>query len=262
MTQHDLLNWLLKLEEPVRLEQLGKLTKVQKVEFSTHWRLWARKDQLPPGGDWRVWLVLAGRGFGKTRAGAEWVRAVAEGDPEARIALVAASLGEARAVMVEGESGVLAVHPPERRPAYESSLRRLTWPNGATATLYSGGEPESLRGPQHSHACRASAEGSLRQRSPRSDRRLAALRHRRRISYAPQHTGRRHKLAGRVVADRGLGRTNGQDRLPPGRQLAVCHPPRWHDLAQSDQWATAPLFCQLAGTLSPDRTERRFNRRC
>lgn len=152
MTRHDLLNWLLNLEEPVRLEQLSKLSLDQKMEFATHWRLWARKDQLPPEGDWRVWLVMAGRGFGKTRAGAEWVRAIAESDPEARIALVAASLGEARSVMVEGESGLLAVHPPERCPNYESSLRRLTWPNGATATLYSGGEPESLRGPQHSHA--------------------------------------------------------------------------------------------------------------
>jgi phage terminase large subunit-like protein len=163
MTQHDLLNWLLKLPEEQRLEQLRNLTEVQKREFSTHWHLWARKDQLPPEGEWRVWLVMAGRGFGKTRAGAEWVRAIAESDPEARIALVAASLGEARAVMVEGESGILAVCPPERCPSYESSLRRLTWPNGATATLYSGGEPESLRGPQHSHACWSGAERSLRQ---------------------------------------------------------------------------------------------------
>jgi phage terminase large subunit-like protein len=109
MTRHDLLAWLLSLPEAERLEQLRHLDPVQKEEFSTHWRLWARLEQLAPVGDWRVWLVLAGRGFGKTRAGAEWVRAVAESDPEARIALVAASLGEARSVMVEGESGVLAV---------------------------------------------------------------------------------------------------------------------------------------------------------
>jgi phage terminase large subunit-like protein len=95
---------------------------------------------------------MAGRGFGKTRAGAEWVRQVAENDGEARIALVAASLSEARAIMVDGESGLLAISPPHRRPKFESSLRRLTWPNGAQATLYSAGEPESLRGPQHSHA--------------------------------------------------------------------------------------------------------------
>lgn len=95
---------------------------------------------------------MAGRGFGKTRAGAEWTRAIADAEPNARIALVAASLGEARAVMVEGESGLLAVCPPRRRPVFEPSLRRLSWPNGAQAILYSAGEPESLRGPQHSHA--------------------------------------------------------------------------------------------------------------
>lgn len=73
-----------------------------------HWEVWGRDEQLPPQGDWRVWLIRAGRGFGKTRAGAEWVRDVARHDPEARIALVAASLPEARSVMVEGESGVMS----------------------------------------------------------------------------------------------------------------------------------------------------------
>jgi phage terminase large subunit-like protein len=82
----------------------------------------------------------------------EWVNAVAETDAQARIALVAANLGEARSVMVEGESGLLAIGAPWRRPLFEPSLRRLTWPNGAQATLYSAAESESLRGPQHSHA--------------------------------------------------------------------------------------------------------------
>lgn len=111
----------------------------------------AHHGQSPPDGDWRVWLVMAGRGFGKTRAGAEWVRAIAERDNAARIALVAANLGEARSVMVEGDSGVLACCPPDRRPIFEPSLRRLRWPGGAEATLFSAAEPESLRGPQHSH---------------------------------------------------------------------------------------------------------------
>lgn len=124
----------------------------ERDEWHWNWPLWARAAQLPPEGDWRVWLVMAGRGFGKTRAGAEWVRTIAEADHEARIALVGASLHEARAVMVEGESGVMAVCPPHRRPRFEPSLRRVIWPNGAQAMLYSAGEPESLRGPQHSHA--------------------------------------------------------------------------------------------------------------
>lgn len=118
----------------------------------TDWDWWRRDDQRPPDGDWHVWMLLAGRGFGKTRTGAEWVRALAERTPGARIALVAASLHEARQVMVEGESGLLAIAPDGARPDYESSLRRLTWPNGAVATLYSAAEPDSLRGPEHGAA--------------------------------------------------------------------------------------------------------------
>ncbi|NYF31149.1 terminase large subunit domain-containing protein [Sphingopyxis sp. JAI108] len=116
------------------------------------WSWWRRADQCPPQGDWHVWMLLAGRGFGKTRAGAEWVRGYAEAHPGARIALVAASLHEARQVMVEGESGLLSIAPDDVRPEYESSLRRLSWANGAVATLYSAAEPESLRGPEHSAA--------------------------------------------------------------------------------------------------------------
>jgi phage terminase large subunit-like protein len=116
------------------------------------WTWWRRGDQCPPEGDWHVWLLLAGRGFGKTRTGAEWVRSYAEAHPGARIALVAASLHEARQVMVEGESGLLAIAPDEVQPEYESSLRRVSWANGAIATLYSAAEPDSLRGPEHSAA--------------------------------------------------------------------------------------------------------------
>ncbi len=152
MSQNRLLNSLLRLTAAERLAELRKLSEAEQAELRFHWQLWARAEQLPPPGAWRLWLILAGRGFGKTRAGAEWVRRTAETTPEARIALVAASLGEARAVMVEGESGLLAVASPRKCPQFEPSLRRLTWPNGAQATLYSAGEPESLRGPQHSHA--------------------------------------------------------------------------------------------------------------
>ena len=116
------------------------------------WPWWRRGDQCPPAGDWHVWMLLAGRGFGKTRTGAEWVRGYAETHPGARIALVAASLHEGRQVMIEGESGLLAIAPDHDRPDYESSLRRLSWANGAVATLYSAAEPESLRGPEHSAA--------------------------------------------------------------------------------------------------------------
>lgn len=152
MTKNSWLRWLLRQAPTERRDALRGLTARERRELAWHWRLWARAEQLAPPGDWRLWLIMAGRGFGKTRAGAEWVREIASTHPDARIALVGASLGEARAVMIEGESGILAVSPPRRGPRFEPSLRRLTWPNGAQAVLYSALEPESLRGPQHSHA--------------------------------------------------------------------------------------------------------------
>lgn len=129
---------------------LSTLTPQELRRVRGHWPLWARAAQRPPPGEWRTWLICAGRGFGKTRAGAEWTLQMARRQG-ARIALVAASLNEARAVMVEGESGILACAPPQNRPRFEPSLRRLVWPNGAQAFLYSAAEPDSLRGPQHSH---------------------------------------------------------------------------------------------------------------
>lgn len=161
MTKRELsrrLRFLLSRPHTERMALLAEMTEAERRELQHVWRIYARTAQVAPDGDWRTWLILAGRGFGKTRAGAEWVRECAEAEPEARIALVGATLAEARSVMVEGESGILAVCPPGRRPVFEPSLRRLTWPNGAEATLYSAGEPESLRGPQHGYACRAGAE--------------------------------------------------------------------------------------------------------
>src|SRR5919198_1947847 len=113
------------------------------------WPAVARPNQLPPPGDWQVWLLLAGRGFGKTRTLAEWVCAQAASGQASRIALVAATAADARDVLVEGESGILAVAPGWCRPIFEPSKRRLTWPNGAIATTYSAEEADRLRGPQH-----------------------------------------------------------------------------------------------------------------
>jgi Terminase large subunit, T4likevirus-type, N-terminal len=112
----------------------------------------ARETQRPPGGDWSRWFLMAGRGFGKTIAGAQWVRHIAETGQGQRIALVAPTAADVRDVMIEGESGILAVSSPRCRPVYAPSLRRLTWPNGVIATSFSADEPERLRGPQHDHA--------------------------------------------------------------------------------------------------------------
>ena len=123
------------------------------------WELWARSDQLPPREDpedlsWRTWLLLGGRGAGKTRAGAEWVRALATGRPGyaptnvRRIALIAETIDQARAIMVEGVSGILAVHLGDELPKFERGAKRLIWPNGTIAELFSAEDPDSLRGPQ------------------------------------------------------------------------------------------------------------------
>jgi len=121
--------------------------------LESSWPAIARPNQLPPPADWwQIWLLLAGRGFGKTRTLAEWVCTQVASGLARRIALVAATAADARDVLVEGESGILSVAPPWFRPVYESSKRRLTWPNGAIATTYSAEEPERLRGPQHDAA--------------------------------------------------------------------------------------------------------------
>jgi phage terminase large subunit-like protein len=111
------------------------------------WEEWARPEQLPPPGDWSIWLILAGRGFGKTRSGAEWVRAESKVAPH--IALVAPTAADGRDIMVEGEAGIMSVFPDDERPLYEPSKRRVTFKNGSQATVYSADEPDRLRGPSH-----------------------------------------------------------------------------------------------------------------
>ena len=141
--------WLASLPEPARNDLAAALSPAEARALLYDWPFWARPAQLPPLGNWRVWLLLAGRGFGKTRTGAELIRARVATCTARRLALVAPTAADARNVMVEGESGILAISPPWDRPRYEPSKRRLTWPNGAIATLYSADEPERLRGPQH-----------------------------------------------------------------------------------------------------------------
>ena len=118
------------------------------------WHSWARPEQQAPEGDWNIWIYLAGRGAGKTRAAAEWVRETAKytNTGQRRFALVARTAADVRDVLVEGESGIMNVTPPSERPLYEPSKRRLTWPNGNTATCFTADEPDSLRGPQFTHA--------------------------------------------------------------------------------------------------------------
>jgi phage terminase large subunit-like protein len=121
MTAFDI-GKLLKMSTRAERERFfAELTPAECREWHWHWRAHARPEQFAPQGDWHLWLLLAGRGFGKTRAGAEWVSIVAESDPASRIALVAANLDEARSIMIEGESGLLAVGAPWRK---RSSTKR------------------------------------------------------------------------------------------------------------------------------------------
>lgn len=127
------------------------------AELRWQWKFWARSNQVAPEGDWNTWLVLAGRGYGKTRMGSEWIREKACGStplamPDSgwgRIALVAETAADARDVMVLGDSGILACHPKEFRPEWSPTNRCLTWPNGVKAWVYNATEPDQLRGPQH-----------------------------------------------------------------------------------------------------------------
>ncbi|RXF75463.1 DNA-packaging protein [Hansschlegelia zhihuaiae] len=118
------------------------------------WEQWAREDQKPPAGDWTTWLALGGRGAGKTRAGAEWVRGLALGHPgfgpltTGRIALVGETYADLREVMIDGPSGLRAVHAGGERPKWEATRKRLLWPNGVVALGFSAEDPEALRGPQ------------------------------------------------------------------------------------------------------------------
>lgn len=112
------------------------------------WEFWARPEQLPPVGDWGVWLILAGRGFGKTRTGAEWVRSsIHQGFN--LVNLAGATADDARDVMIEGESGILSICPNDERPRYLKSDRKLLWPSGATSLIFTADEPDRFRGKQH-----------------------------------------------------------------------------------------------------------------
>ena len=147
------------LPEAERGAALGALSAREIIRLAYDWQVWARDDQLAPattdaGQPWQTWLILGGRGSGKTRTGAEWVRSRAlaeEGDldePARRIALVGLTIAQVRSVMIEGVSGLLAVHAPHERPHYDVSRNQIQWQNGAIAQMFAADDPDSLRGPQ------------------------------------------------------------------------------------------------------------------
>jgi phage terminase large subunit-like protein len=147
--------WLAKQPKPIRTAIIRSFKESQLDYINWDWRFWGRPSQLRPGTagaqlqslDWRFWLVLAGRGFGKTRVGAETCRGWAE-DKRERILLVGPTASDVRDTMIEGPSGLLACYPPGRKPIYNPSRHRITFPSGAIGITRSADEPERLRGPQ------------------------------------------------------------------------------------------------------------------
>ena len=138
---------LVQLSPTARSRRIAKLTAEEAEKLYYDWSVWAREDQRTPVGDWVYWLILAGRGAGKTRAGAETVRAWAR--DYSLVNMIGATRHDAREIMVTGESGLLAVCPPDERPAYLRASDRLEWPNGAITQIFSAEEPDRLRGKQH-----------------------------------------------------------------------------------------------------------------
>ncbi len=187
--------------------------------FEANWANWVREDQRVPLGDWTIWLLLAGRGFGKTRVGAEWVRAVARGHPGARIALVAETPAEARSVMVEGVSGLLNIGAPGERPDFESSLKRLMWPNGSVATLYGASDADSLRGPEHDFAW-CDEVGKWPDAVAAWDNLMLTLRRGRRPQAVATTTPRGGPLLRRLIEEKGVVVTRGRTQA---NQLNVDH---------------------------------------
>ncbi len=141
---HKLALW----PQEIRDKFTSELSPSELILFTSDWLIWARPKQIAPEGDWTYWLLLAGRGFGKTRSIAEWANKKAREMPESRGAIVAATAGDARDVLIEGFSGILACAPDDFKPHYEPSKRRLTWPNGTVATVFTADKPDRLRGPQ------------------------------------------------------------------------------------------------------------------
>jgi phage terminase large subunit-like protein len=143
---------LLTLPDDQFVAAVAALNAADRRMLETQWHSIAHPGQLAPVGDWRLWLIQAGRGFGKTRAGAEWIDALARKHSGIRIALVGATLKDVRSVMIEGDSGLLNLPGRRSRPHYAPSLGQLTWDSGAMAASYSAADPEGLRGPQFDFA--------------------------------------------------------------------------------------------------------------
>lgn len=234
---------LLRLPAGERRRALARLSDAQYEALNYDWEFWARPEQLAPAGqDWITWGIIAGRGAGKTRSAAEYVRAEVESGRSHHPFLIGADAADVRDVMVEGESGILAISPPWNRPKYEPSKRRLTWPNGVRGHLFGAHDPDSLRGPQCLIAGTlvTMADGSARpiERIVVGDL-VATRRGARRVTWSGKTGHQRlvhalHTLDGRTLIGTGSHPVYIEGRgfvplrdLRPGEQLCASPSERW-----------------------------------
>jgi len=221
----------------IALELAEGLSQEQLALLRHDWLLWAHAAQMPPEGDWTTWLLIGGRGSGKTRAGAEWVRSLATGaNPVSPIALVGETMAQARAVMVEGESGIMRVHPDDERPRFDVGRAQLFWDNGATAYILPANDPERFRGPQFAAAwCDELAKW------PKAETTWDMLQFGLRLGAQPRQlvttTPRPTRLLKRLLAEKGtvttrMASTANRRNLAPSFFAAIVeryHRPRWRD---------------------------------
>ncbi len=171
----EALGALVALDETSQRLVLSQMPPHFKLDLAERWAGFEHDGQRAPCGDWRVWLIRAGRGFGKTRAGAEWVSEYARAHPDAQIALVGANIEDARRVMVEGRSGVLAVARSHEKPRWKKGAGTVHFDSGAVATIFSAETPEALRGPEH-HAAWCDELAKWRHAKPVWDNLILGLR--------------------------------------------------------------------------------------
>jgi phage terminase large subunit-like protein len=195
---------------------IRSLTRGQQREFHERWWEWAHPGQRAPAGDWRIWLIRAGRGFGKTRAGAEWVWEQARAHPGAQIALVGATRDDVRKVMIEGPAGLIAQARDDESLDWRPTLGTLGFPSGACAHVYSAEAPDALRGPQHGFAwCDELGKWRGGAGELAWDNLLMGLREGAAPRVLVTTTPRRTRLMRRVMATRGVAETRGHTRDNP-----------------------------------------------
>jgi phage terminase large subunit-like protein len=217
---------LLPLDERERLA--AELSEPMRRTLNELWEVFGHGGQIEPPGDWRIWAIIAGRGFGKTRAGAEWVSAIARADPAARIALVGHTAEDVRRVMVEGSSGILAVARDDEHPRWSGYANAVLFENGARAFAYSAEAPEKLRGPEH-HAAWCDELAKWRADPDAGDAAwdnlMMGLRLGERQRVLVTTTPRSVPLLQRVLAEPGVvvtrGRTKDNPHLPHGFVAAM-----------------------------------------